>query len=486
MRFLGVSTLCGASSADRHRTANKQCGGVLKLRTYGRILLFSTLAYLLAPTTASAETLYACKLNGIGTVRMVGATTICSQYETKISWNSTGPQGSAGPQGPVGPTGQQGIQGPTGAQGLQGLMGPPGSTGAQGPKGDIGPAGPTGAAGAIGPAGADGAIGPTGPQGLTGLQGPQGQAGAPGPQGPKGDRGDPGPPQTSGETASQTLISEVTTGPSGNDFADIVDYGPSEPGDVRNYDVFLVARTTDGRAQVFSWNYIATTIASTPLAGTPGLQLFSKLNYSNGSIVPPPTAEVLAIGNTPVLRVHGNAQDPLIWSAVTKLDSLKFIVRSRQAEVKSNLKALFTAEKAFFAEKDHYSSNVGEIGFSPERGNRYRYLLVANPASLEDRSGLYIVSHPTTDQGISEDTYKYPPLGNSITQSPCDGSFPWGVTDGNQPSFTAAAIGNIDGDDTLDVWTISSDTRSLSGSNCDAAGIVAAGDPANEQNDVNR
>jgi hypothetical protein len=114
------------------------------------------LAYLLAPPTASADTLYACKLNGLGTVRMVNATANCSPYETRISWNATGPQG---------------IQGPAGTQGAQGLPGP---TGPQGPNGEAGPAGPAGANGAIGATGATGAKGDTGAQG------------------PKGDKGDPG------------------------------------------------------------------------------------------------------------------------------------------------------------------------------------------------------------------------------------------------------------------------------------------------------
>jgi hypothetical protein len=148
---------------------------------YLRTVLLFALAYLLAPTMASAETLYACKLNGIGTVRMVSATTNCSsQYETKISWNSTGAQGPPGQQGPAGLTGPQGLQGLTGAQGVQGLMGPPGLPGTQGTKGDTGPAGAKGADGAIGPAGQNGAIGAQGPKGDTG------------PQGLKGDKGDPG------------------------------------------------------------------------------------------------------------------------------------------------------------------------------------------------------------------------------------------------------------------------------------------------------
>jgi hypothetical protein len=80
---------------------------------------------LVHPNYASAATIYACRLNSLGTIRIVSATTACSVYETKISWNSDGPPG---PQGPQGPQGQPGAQGPQGPQGPQGQQGAPGVT----------------------------------------------------------------------------------------------------------------------------------------------------------------------------------------------------------------------------------------------------------------------------------------------------------------------------------------------------------------------
>ena len=66
-----------------------------------------------------------------------------------------------------------------------------------------------------------------------------------------------------------------------------------------------------------------------------------------------------------------------ILAAVAIPNFMKFQARSKQSEAKTNLKALFTAEKAFKLEKDRYSSLVGEIGFSPERNNRYAYYLAS-------------------------------------------------------------------------------------------------------------
>ncbi|MGH8963529.1 MAG: hypothetical protein ACRDWT_20440 [Jatrophihabitantaceae bacterium] len=59
----------------------------------------------------------------------------CLRYDTRITWNQTGPAGLAGPKGAQGPTGATGASGPAG------------STGPQGPAGATGPAGPQGPAG---------------------------------------------------------------------------------------------------------------------------------------------------------------------------------------------------------------------------------------------------------------------------------------------------------------------------------------------------
>ena len=135
------------------------------------------MAWMSPSVGATAVTYNACVLNGVGTFRMVSATTNCTPLETKIYWNSIGPQGAAGPQGLTGP------QGPAGVPGSFGPMGPAGANGPVGPAGANGPAGPQGPTGAQGPSGTAGAKGDTGPQGPAGPLGLQGVAG---PQGPAG------------------------------------------------------------------------------------------------------------------------------------------------------------------------------------------------------------------------------------------------------------------------------------------------------------
>lgn len=96
-------------------------------------VIVASLSFLVVPSHAQADTMYACQLKALGTIRIVGASTNCTPLEIKVSWGggggSTGPAGPPGPVGPVGPTG------------------PAGPPGVAGPVGPTGPQGPTGAAG---------------------------------------------------------------------------------------------------------------------------------------------------------------------------------------------------------------------------------------------------------------------------------------------------------------------------------------------------
>ena len=171
-----------------------------------------------------------------------------------------------------------------------------------------------------------------------------------------------------------------------------------------------------------------------------------------------------------------------ILAAIAIPNFIKFQARSKQSEAKANLKALFTAEKAFMQEKDRYSSLVGEMGFSPERNNRYAYYL-GGTAVLDNRSGTTATTS-TTANGISVDTFKY----SSAAPNPgtgalaCAGDTPV-VNPPPSASFIGGAVGNIDADSTLDQWSISDLSRTLSG--CSADPNNPSGEPANDNNDVN-
>ena len=54
-----------------------------------------------------------------------------------------------------------------------------------------------------------------------------------------------------------------------------------------------------------------------------------------------------------------------ILAALAIPNFIRFQARSKQSEVKANLKSVFTAEKSYYQEHDTYSSCIRKIGFSP-------------------------------------------------------------------------------------------------------------------------
>jgi type IV pilus assembly protein PilA len=194
-----------------------------------------------------------------------------------------------------------------------------------------------------------------------------------------------------------------------------------------------------------------------------------------------------------------------LLAAIAIPSFMKFQARSKQSEAKANLKALFAAEKGFMLEKDRYSSLVGETGFSPERNNRYAYYLVS-AGTLDDRSGAE-VAPATTASGISVDTFKYGDFESDPATWPTGCGQTPGLIDAPTPSFVGGAAGDIDDDDTVDHWTISDQSRTLTDNGggagghghghvrgrrsttsgavpCSALRENPSGEPANDTNDV--
>jgi type IV pilus assembly protein PilA len=174
-----------------------------------------------------------------------------------------------------------------------------------------------------------------------------------------------------------------------------------------------------------------------------------------------------------------------ILAAIAIPNFIKFQARSKQSEVKSNLKAVFTAEKAYYQEKDTFSNYVGAIGFSPERGNRYTYDL-GGTVFTNRQSATETFDAAGKDTGVSADTFKFGTTsGISATMTT---TITASVTAGNTGYFAAAAAGNIDNDSALDTWSISSQSRDSAsaslGTTACAVGNNPAGEPCNDTNDV--
>ena len=172
-----------------------------------------------------------------------------------------------------------------------------------------------------------------------------------------------------------------------------------------------------------------------------------------------------------------------ILAAIAIPNFIKFQARSKQSEAKANLKAIFTAQKAFFQEKDRFSTLTGDVGFEPERNNRYAYFL-APGTTIELRDTTAIVQ-ATTYTGVAVDTFKYTSALNQVyADTVCNSKA--GLTGSPATRFDAVALGNVDADATVDQWSISSDSRIFTaGGNCTADSNNPSGEPANDQNDVN-
>nr|WP_309893154.1 fimbrial protein [Archangium sp.] len=168
-----------------------------------------------------------------------------------------------------------------------------------------------------------------------------------------------------------------------------------------------------------------------------------------------------------------------VLAAIAIPNFIKFQARAKQAECKSNLKAWYTAQRAYFQEKDTYSTSIQEVGFLPERRNRYAYF--AGPGALEDRSttGAQLA---VGAEGIGVDT-----LGISTARAITFEQLPEGVgsmagIQGECPEcdITLLCAGQLDNDETLDVWSISTMEREA-----DDGTPIQAGVPFNHVNDTN-
>ncbi len=102
-----------------------------------------------------------------------------------------------------------------------------------------------------------------------------------------------------------------------------------------------------------------------------------------------------------------------------------FQTTSRQAEARTNLRAIYDAEAAYHAEHGRYAASFAALDWRPEGVTRYTFFL--------------------GDEAV-------PPPATEPAALPPDVA-----TYANRDGFQAAAVGNVDDDPTLDVWVIGDD-----------------------------
>ncbi len=146
-------------------------------------------------------------------------------------------------------------------------------------------------------------------------------------------------------------------------------------------------------------------------------------------------------------------------AAIAIPNFIRFQQRAKQAECRSALKSIFESQKALFAETKRYERTFAAIGYSPFPRRRYTYFMGSGAELAPDLPGAAAVP--------------------ASALPPISGGQPPGVT-GPCPtcSFAAACATNLDGDVTLDVWSVSSDDRLV------GTRRISAGEPYNDVNDV--
>jgi hypothetical protein len=155
---------------------------------------------------------------------------------------------------------------------------------------------------------------------------------------------------------------------------------------------------------------------------------------------------------------------PLVWAPRLFIDAAP-----KHREARTNLRGAFFAERSWSVEHDGgFVESLERVGFMPEFGNRYAYFLApfVDPLDREHPDGGQ--RHTT----IPPDWRRYHPspgLGVLLAALPPSVIAELGVNaDGG---MTIAAAGNLDGDATIDVWTVALHDRVIDG------GVVPAGVP---------
>ena len=165
-----------------------------------------------------------------------------------------------------------------------------------------------------------------------------------------------------------------------------------------------------------------------------------------------------------------------ILAAIAIPNFVKFQAKSKQSEAKANLKSAYFAQKSYFGMESKYSDDVGEVGFSPGPGNRYLYAFSVD-GELQKAGE---VGKGKT--GVAADAARHPGTNNDALEKGVPQAL-WDTSglEGKCPddcSITIVAAGNIDNDDTIDVWTVSTKDRTIDGV------PVPAGTPHNHVDDV--
>ncbi|MBN9686213.1 MULTISPECIES: pilin [unclassified Corallococcus] len=140
---------------------------------------------------------------------------------------------------------------------------------------------------------------------------------------------------------------------------------------------------------------------------------------------------------------------------------IKFQARTKQAECKMNLKAVFTAARVSLVDDEPLVS-LDAMGIEAGPRNRYAYVL-RMPEEIIPVGSAFPALAPEAIEAA---------LAQAGVKPGVEGTCPDCIV-------TAACVGNVDDDDTLDVWSISTVNRTAANGE-----TIEMGTPYNHVNDV--
>jgi type IV pilus assembly protein PilA len=153
-----------------------------------------------------------------------------------------------------------------------------------------------------------------------------------------------------------------------------------------------------------------------------------------------------------------------ILAAIAVPNFQRFTAKAKQTEAKSALSALYSAEKAFSGEWNAFFTDFRNIGYQPTGNIRYRHGFggagQACPAGYVGAgvlAGGTATNFNTSVAGVcvvGSNTYC-----TEILTPIAPGSIQSSSTVTAPDKFVAEARGDIDGDATVDVWTLDQDKK---------------------------
>jgi type IV pilus assembly protein PilA len=183
----------------------------------------------------------------------------------------------------------------------------------------------------------------------------------------------------------------------------------------------------------------------------------------------------------PLRRLASHAWPLLLAAPLGACGLVKTADQPTWNQCQRELRFAYTAAKSFHQEKDRFSVRIHEIGFSPERGNRYAYFLAEAPRMQERRTEEQ--TRAPDEAGVEVDTFRgHPAVTWADMPRSYAGSLRLGIS-GQCPAcvLTIACGAQLDADPTLDVWSIS--TRDRIGPSGE---LIPEGQPYHEQADFER